>query len=58
MIGDRLDIDIFPANELGIKTIRTLNSIYSVQKPICKKEEPLYAIKSLTELPNILSSIF
>jgi HAD superfamily hydrolase (TIGR01549 family) len=58
MIGDRLDIDIFPANELGIKTIRTLNSIYKVQKPISKKEEPLFAIKSLTELPNILSSIF
>jgi len=58
MVGDRLDIDIFPANELGIKTIRTLNSIYKVQKPICKKEEPLYTIKSLAELPNILSSIF
>ena len=58
MIGDRLDIDIGPANELGIKTIRTLNSIYKVQKPVCKKEEPLYTIKSLTELPNILSSIF
>lgn len=58
MIGDRLDIDIFPANELGIKTIRTMNSIYNVQKPICKKEEPLYTIKSLTELPDILSSIF
>ncbi len=58
MIGDRLDIDIFPANELGIKTIRTLNSIYKVQKPVCKKEEPLYTIKSLTELPKTLSSIF
>jgi putative hydrolase of the HAD superfamily len=58
MIGDRLDIDIYPANELGIKTIRTLNSIYKVQKPISKKEEPLFVIKSLTELPNILSSIF
>jgi putative hydrolase of the HAD superfamily len=58
MVGDRLDIDIFPANELGIKTIRTLNSIYKVQKPICQKEEPLYTIKSLTELPNILSCIF
>ena len=58
MIGDRLDIDIYPANELGIKTIRTLNSIYKVQKPTNKKEEPLYVINSLTELPDILSSIF
>jgi HAD superfamily hydrolase (TIGR01549 family) len=58
MIGDRLDIDIYPANEIGIKTIRTLNSIYRVQKPNSKKEEPLFIITSLTELPDILSSIF
>ena len=58
MIGDRLDIDIYPANDLGIKTIRTLNSAYKVQKPISKKEEPLFVIKSLIELPDILSSIF
>ncbi|MBA3749430.1 MAG: HAD family hydrolase [Nitrosopumilus sp.] len=58
MIGDRLDIDILPANELGIKTIRTLNSIYKVQIPVSKKEEPLCTINSLSELPNVLSSIF
>ena len=58
MIGDRFDIDIGPANELGIKTIRTLNSIYKVQRPISKKEKPLYSINSLSELPYILSSVF
>ena len=58
MIGDRLDIDIYPANELGIKTIRTLDSIYKVQKPTSKKEEPLFVISSLRELPHVLSSIF
>jgi putative hydrolase of the HAD superfamily len=58
MIGDRLDIDIGPANELGIKTIRTLNSIYKVQQPISKKEEPLYSINSLSELPDILPFVF
>ncbi len=58
MVGDRLDIDIYPANELGIKTIRTLNSIYKVQKPINKKEEPLVEINTLNELPYILSSFF
>jgi putative hydrolase of the HAD superfamily len=58
MIGDRLDIDICPANELGFKTIRTLNSIYKIQKPLNKKEEPLVEINSLNELPNILSTIF
>ena len=27
MVGDRLDIDIMPANELGMITIRTLDSL-------------------------------
>ena len=58
MVGDRLDIDIYPANELGFKTIRTLNSIYKVQKPLNKKEEPLVEINTLNELPYILSSFF
>ncbi|HEY6534372.1 MAG TPA: HAD family hydrolase [Candidatus Nitrosocosmicus sp.] len=58
MVGDRLDIDIYPANQLGLKTIRTLNSIYRVQEPINKNEQPLFAISSLSELPSILSSIF
>lgn len=58
MVGDRLDIDIYPANEIGIKTIRTLNSIYRIQKPINKKEEPFTEITSLKELPNVLSSFF
>ncbi|MGN6624043.1 MAG: HAD family hydrolase, partial [Candidatus Nitrosocosmicus sp.] len=58
MVGDRLDIDIYPANVLGIKTIRTLNSIYRVQKPINHNEKPLTEINSLNELPNILSTWF
>ena len=58
MVGDRLDIDIYPANVLGIKTIRTLNSIYRVQKPINHNEKPLNEINSLSELPNILSTWF
>jgi putative hydrolase of the HAD superfamily len=56
MVGDRLDIDIYPANEIGFKTIRTLNSIYRVQKPLNKKEKPLAEINSLNELPHVLSS--
>lgn len=58
MIGDRLDLDIFPANELGMKTIRTLNSLYKIQKPLNSSEKPLYTIKSLYELPDLLSKIF
>ena len=57
MVGDRLDIDIMPANELGMKTIRTMNSLYKVQRPKNEKETPLFTINSLTELPEILSFI-
>lgn len=57
MVGDRLDIDILPANELGMKTIRTLDSLYKIQKPKNKKEKPLFTINSLGELPKILSCI-
>ncbi len=57
MVGDRLDIDILPANELGMKTIRTLDSLYKIQEPVNKKETPLFTIRSLSELPEILSRI-
>lgn len=57
MVGDRLDIDIKPANELGMKTIRTMNSLYKIQRPSADKENPLFTINSLTELPEILSFI-
>lgn len=57
MVGDRLDIDIMPANELGMITIRTLDSLYKIQTPINKNENPKFTIKSLNELPQLLSSI-
>ncbi len=57
MVGDRLDIDILPANELGMKTIRTMDSLYKIQRPVNKKEIPLFTINSIIELPEILSFI-
>lgn len=57
MVGDRLDIDILPANELGMKTIRTMDSLYKIQEPVDKKETPLFTINSLSELPEVLSRI-
>ncbi|VFJ14115.1 HAD family hydrolase [Candidatus Nitrosocosmicus franklandus] len=57
MVGDRLDIDIMPANELGMKTIRAMNSLYKIQRPNNEKEVPLFTINSLAELPEILSNI-
>lgn len=57
MIGDRLDIDILPANELGMVTVRTLDSLYKIQTPIIQNEQPKFTIRSLNELPQLLTSI-
>ena len=57
MVGDRLDTDIRPANKLGIKTIRTTNSLFNLQKPIDKFEIPSHTISSLAEIPKVLNII-
>ena len=52
MIGDRLDTDIKPANELGMKTIRITNSLFSQQEPLTDSEHPTLTIKRLGEIPS------
>ena len=54
MIGDRLDTDILPANMLGMKTIRTTNSLFKLQEPMSRFERPRYTVSSLSEIPNAL----
>lgn len=51
MVGDRLDLDIFPAKLLGLWTVRILVSPYSVQKPPTPAYEP-----DLTILPRSRNS--
>lgn len=57
MIGDRLDIDISPANKLGMKTIRFTDSIFHMQTAKVKHEIPTYNIKKLEEIPNVINHI-
>jgi FMN phosphatase YigB (HAD superfamily) len=57
MIGDRLDIDIFPANQLGMKTIRFTDSLFNLQSTETKYEIPTYTVKKLEEIPNIIKDI-
>ncbi|MGB8164340.1 MAG: HAD family hydrolase [Nitrososphaeraceae archaeon] len=52
MIGDRLDTDIKPANELGMKTIRITNSLFSQQEPLTDNEHPTLTIKRLREITS------
>jgi FMN phosphatase YigB (HAD superfamily) len=57
MIGDRLDIDILPANMLGMKTIRFTDSLFHMQSAKIKLEIPTYTIKKLEEIPNVIKDI-
>lgn len=54
MVGDRLDTDISPANKLGMKTIRTTNSLFKLQEPMNEFEKPTYMVAKLSEIENIL----
>ncbi|HYY70991.1 MAG TPA: HAD family hydrolase [Nitrososphaeraceae archaeon] len=57
MVGDRLDTDIGPANKLGMKTIRTTNSLFKLQQPMNEFEKPTYVVANLSEIANILDKI-
>lgn len=54
MVGDRIDNDIRPANQIGWQTVRILNGYNTFQNPRCKLEEPDFSIGSLTELLGIV----
>src|SRR5919108_732010 len=58
MVGDRLDTDIGPANKLGMKTIRTTNSLFKLQEPMNEFEKPTYVVTNLSEIENILKETF
>ena len=57
MVGDRLDTDISPANKLGMKTIRTTNSLFKLQEPMNEFEKPTYMVANLSEIANILDKL-
>jgi HAD superfamily hydrolase (TIGR01549 family) len=57
MVGDRLDTDIFPANKLGMTTIRTIDSLFALQIPSRACEHPDFTVTRLSEIPEILESI-
>jgi putative hydrolase of the HAD superfamily len=57
MVGDRLDTDICPANTLGMTTIRATNSLFALQVPEKKCEQPAYTVARLSEIPQIIERI-
>ena len=54
MIGDRIDNDIIPANNLNIFSIRIKTGRFTYQVPRDISEKPKYEIHNLLELQNIL----
>lgn len=54
MVGDRLDNDIRPAKELGMKTIRIRKGITGYAKPSCEAETPDDTVDSLSEIIRVL----
>lgn len=50
MIGDRLDNDVFPAKSMGMKTVRIVQGLYSVQRALSEKYTADYEIGKLEEL--------
>jgi HAD superfamily hydrolase (TIGR01549 family) len=57
MVGDRLDTDIYPANKLGMKTIRTTNSLFRLQTPLNELEQPTYSVVNLSSIMDIVMDI-
>ncbi len=54
MVGDRLDNDIFPANRLGMTTVRVVSEPFRIQKPRYHADEPDFTIKNVSMLPQVL----
>ncbi len=53
MIGDRLDNDVFPAKSVGMKTVRIVQGLYSVQCARSDEYAADYEIGKLEELIDI-----
>ena len=54
MVGDRLDNDMAPANQLGIHTVRLKRGLGAYHEPQSDDEIPEYSILTLAELLDLL----
>ena len=54
MVGDRLDNDVFPAKELGMKTAWVRQGMAVYQQPVREEEQPDFIIDNLSGLKGIL----
>ena len=54
MVGDRLDNDIRPAKQLGMRTIRIRKGIAAFNEPSCEAETPDHTVETLSEILKYL----
>ncbi|SRR5579884_463326 len=58
MVGDRLDTDICPANQIGMMaTIRTTDSLFSLQEPRSECERPTYTVPDISRVPEVVEKV-
>ncbi len=57
MIGDRIDNDIIPATQLGMKSILVRSSVYKIQQPRTPTETPSMTIDSVNEIPQSIKDL-
>ena len=57
MIGDRLDNDIKPAKQLGMKTVWVKQGFGGFATPQCEAESPDHTVQGLEELPGLFSRV-
>lgn len=57
MVGDRLDADVLPAKQVGMRTVRVLAGPYAEQLPPSPAHVPDRTIASLDDLPDTLEEL-
>lgn len=52
MVGDRLDNDIYPANIIGMTTVRVLQGVAKYQNPLNEMYSPSFEISLIGDMEN------
>jgi HAD superfamily hydrolase (TIGR01549 family) len=56
MVGDRIDNDVRPAKQLGLKTIRLVSGVSRFQEPVDELDTADFTAYSLEEIAGVLSN--
>jgi HAD superfamily hydrolase (TIGR01549 family) len=57
MIGDRVDKDVIPAKQVGMRTIRMRIGLHANQEPRLYEEFPDEEVRRLSEIPGMIAKI-